>query len=114
MTENDWSSKNSVEKHHHHKHHHRHHRHHHMRRGWKIFWSIFGVLVAILLIFAGVAYHNLSVTTGDMYSTSGANTKRNAQKQTKISSEIFNRRIKNFTTFVLESSYSKLTCRKVL
>lgn len=82
MTENDWSSKNSVEKHHHHKHHHRHHRHHHMRRGWKIFWSIFGVLVAILLIFAGVAYHNLSVTTGDMYSTSGANTKRNAQKCT--------------------------------
>ncbi len=80
MAENDWSSKNSVEKHHHHKHHHRHHRHHHMRRGWKIFWSIFGVLVAILLIFAGVAYHNLSVTTGDMYSTSGANTKRNAQK----------------------------------
>ncbi|HJG17974.1 hypothetical protein [Limosilactobacillus vaginalis] len=66
MAENDWSSKNSVEKHHHHKHHHRHHRHHHMRRGWKIFWSIFGVLVAILLIFAGVAYHNLSVTTGDM------------------------------------------------
>ena len=80
MAENDWSSKNSVEKHHHHKHHHRHHRHHHMRRGWKIFWSIFGLLVAILLIFAGVAYHNLSVTTGDMYSTSGANTKRNAQK----------------------------------
>ena len=51
-----------------------------MRRGWKIFWSLLGVLVAIVLVFAGVAYHNLDVTTDNMYSTSGANAKRNAQK----------------------------------
>lgn len=62
--------------HHHHHHHHHYHRHH---RGWRIFWSIFGVLVLLVVIFAGVAWHNLSVTTGDMYSTSGANAKRNAQ-----------------------------------
>lgn len=76
MSENDWSSKNSVEKYHHHRHHHR----HHMRRGWKIFWSILGVLVALVLIFAGVAWHNLSVTTSNMYSTSGANAKRDAKQ----------------------------------
>ena len=80
MSENDWSSKNSVEKYHHHRHHHRHHHGHHMRRGWKIFWSILGVLVALVLIFAGVAWHNLSVTTSNMYSTSGANAKRDAKQ----------------------------------
>ena len=79
MSENDRSSEESIKKYHHHRHHH-HHRNHHMKRGWKIFWSILGVLVALVLIFAGVAWHNLSVTTSDMYSTSGANAKRNAKK----------------------------------
>ena len=79
MSENDRSSEDSIKKYHHHRHHH-HHRNHHMKRGWKIFWSILGVLVALVLIFAGVAWHNLSVTTSDMYSTSGANAKRNAKK----------------------------------
>lgn len=80
MSENDRSSNESLEKYHHHRHHHHHHRHHHMRRGWKIFWSILGVLVALVLVFAGVAWHNLSVTTSNMYSTSGANAKRNAKQ----------------------------------
>lgn len=81
MSENDRSSEDSIKKYHHRRHHHHHHhRHHHMKRGWKIFWSILGVLVALVLIFAGVAWHNLSVTTSDMYSTSGANAKRNAKK----------------------------------
>lgn len=80
MSENDRSSNESLEKYHHHRHHHHHHRHHHMKRGWKIFWSILGVLVALVLIFAGVAWHNLSVTTSNMYSTSGANAKRNAKQ----------------------------------
>lgn len=75
MSENRESTHVKI-RHHHHHHHHRHHR---MRLGWKIFWSILGVLVAFLLIFVGIAWHNLSVTTGDMYSTSGANTRRNAQ-----------------------------------
>lgn len=81
MSENDRSSNESLEKYHHHRHHHHHHRHHHhMKRGWKIFWSILVVLVALVLIFAGVAWHNLSVTTSNMYSTSGANAKRNAKQ----------------------------------
>lgn len=80
MSENDRSSNESLEKYHHHRHHHHHHRHHHMKRGWKIFWSILGVLVALALVFAGVAWHNLSVTTSNMYSTSGANAKRNAKQ----------------------------------
>ena len=80
MSGNDRSSNESLEKYHHHRHHHHHHRHHHMKRGWKIFWSILGVLVALVLVFAGVAWHNLSVTTSNMYSTSGANAKRNAKQ----------------------------------
>lgn len=64
-------------------HHHHHHHHHRRRRGWFLFWSILGVLVAIAVIFAGVAWHNLSVTTSDMYSTSGANAKRNARQVLK-------------------------------
>lgn len=76
-TDND----NNVDNYPQHVHHHHHHHHHHRRRrGWRIFWWIFGILVALVVIFAGVAWHNLSVTTGNMYSNSGANRKRNASQ----------------------------------
>lgn len=67
----------NYEQHVHH-HHHHHHHHHRRRRGWRIFWWTFGILVGLVVILAGVACHNLSITTGNMYSSSGAHSKRNA------------------------------------
>lgn len=61
-------------------HHHHHHRHHRRHRGWKIFWSILGVLVLIAIFFAGVAWHNLKTTTGDMYNSAGIVKTRDANK----------------------------------
>lgn len=65
----------------HHKHHHRRHHHrHHMSKPMKVFWWVIGILCACILVFAGIAWHNLSVTSIDMYSKSGANVKRNASQ----------------------------------
>lgn len=70
-----------------HHHHHHHHRHHHFwkhrSRAWKTFWSILGILVAAVVILALVAWHNLSITTDNMYSSSGANSQRNASQVLK-------------------------------
>ncbi|KRL27201.1 LytR family transcriptional regulator [Limosilactobacillus frumenti DSM 13145] len=67
--------------HYHHRHHHHHHRHHRrMSKGLRILWSAIGALVVVALIFAGVAWHNISVTSNDMYSKSGADVKRNANQ----------------------------------
>lgn len=62
-----------VHRHHHHRHHHRHH-------GWRIFWWICGILVLVALFFAGVAWHNLKITTGDMYNSAGIVKSRDANK----------------------------------
>lgn len=62
-----------VHRHHHHRHHHRHH-------GWRIFWWICGILVLVVLFFAGVAWHNLKTTTGDMYNSAGIVKSRDANK----------------------------------
>ncbi|WP_255782067.1 LCP family protein [Lactiplantibacillus plantarum] len=57
------------------------HRHHHRRhRGWKIFWWACGILVLVALFFAGVAWHNLKTTTGDMYNSAGIVKSRDANK----------------------------------
>lgn len=67
--------------HYHHRHHHHHHRHHRrMSKGLRILWSAIGALIVVALIFAGVAWHNISVTSNDMYSKSGADVKRNANQ----------------------------------
>ncbi|WP_461240806.1 LCP family protein [Paucilactobacillus sp. N302-9] len=61
-------------------------RRHHQSRGkkfGKIVLALVGVLVLVGLVFAGIAWHNLSVTTGDMYQTSGATKKRNASNVLK-------------------------------
>ncbi|WP_270371823.1 LCP family protein [Limosilactobacillus mucosae] len=66
--------------------HHSHHHHHHHRRkrlGLKILWSFIGLLVILVLIFAGVAWRNVHVATDNMYSESGAKTYRNADKVLK-------------------------------
>lgn len=84
MTEEDQEKLHQNHSVHHHHHHHRHHHFwRHRSKAWKTFWVLLGVLVAGLLVLVGVAWHNLSVTTGDMYSTSGANAKRNAQQVLK-------------------------------
>ena len=62
-----------------HRHHH-HHRHHRRHRGWKIFWWCCGILVLVALFFAGVAWHNLKATTGDMYNSAGITKSRDANK----------------------------------
>ncbi|QFG73421.1 LytR family transcriptional regulator [Limosilactobacillus frumenti] len=51
-----------------------------MSKGLRILWSAIGALVVVALIFAGVAWHNISVTSNDMYSKSGADVKRNANQ----------------------------------
>lgn len=66
---------NNVQLHHHH-HHHR----HHMAKPMKVLWWVIGCLFVCALIFAGIAWHNLSITTSNMYSTSGAKPRRNAQQ----------------------------------
>lgn len=65
-----------------HPHHHHHHHHHHHRRhvGRNVFLSVLGVLILALLVFAGLAWHNLSVTTSSMYTPTGAVRKRNASQ----------------------------------
>lgn len=80
MKDEDNQQLNQNLHHHHHHHHHRHHHHFwkHRSRAWKTFWSIFGILVGLVVVLALVAWHNLSVTTGNMYSSSGANSQRNA------------------------------------
>lgn len=62
--------------------HHHHHHHHHRRRhlGRNIFLSVLGLLILVLLVFVGLAWHNLSVTTTSMYTPTGAVRQRNASK----------------------------------
>lgn len=61
-------------------HRHHHHRHHRRHRGWKIFWWCCGILVLVALFFAGVAWHNLKATMGDMYNSAGITKSRDANK----------------------------------
>ena len=68
---------NTAVEHHHRRHHHRHHRRH---RGWKVFWWVVGGVVLVALFFAGVAWHNLKMTTNDMYNSAGITKSRNAAK----------------------------------
>lgn len=60
---------------HHHKHHHRNHRKHTFRN---IILTIIGLLVVAGVVFAGIAWKNLSSTTSGMYQKSGATEKRDA------------------------------------
>ncbi len=60
--------------------HHHHHRHHRRHRGWKIFWWIVGILVLVALFFAGAAWHNLKMTTSNMYNSAGITKTRNADQ----------------------------------
>lgn len=76
----DENNKN-VDLHHHHHHRHHHHRHHRrMSKGLRALWYVIGTLVVVALIFAGVAWHNISTTSNEMYSKSGADVKRNASQ----------------------------------
>lgn len=63
-------------RHHHHHHHHRHHR----KLGRRIFFSVLGILVLVLVVFVGLAWHNLHVTTSEMYNSTGAIKNRNASQ----------------------------------
>lgn len=58
-----------------HHHHHHHHRKHTFRN---VVLSIVGILVVVGIAFAGIAWHNLNVTTSDMYKSSGSTKNRNA------------------------------------
>lgn len=62
---------------HHHYHHHRHHQRH---RAMVVFWWLLGILLFLTVFFAGVAWHNLSVTTGNMYNSAGIMKQRDADK----------------------------------
>lgn len=62
----------------HHSHHHRHHHHH--RTITKFFWWTFGILLFLAIFFAGVAWHNLKVTTNNMYNSAGITKQRNANR----------------------------------
>lgn len=66
-----------VEQHRHHHHHHHHHKRHTVRN---VVLTIIGVLVLAALVFAGIAWHNISSTTSGMYQGSGADKQRNAAK----------------------------------
>lgn len=63
-------------------HHHRHHHHHHHRRHKvrAVFWWAFGILLFFAVFFAGVAWHNLKVTTSNMYNSAGIMKQRDANK----------------------------------
>lgn len=66
--------------HHHHRHHHHHHHHRRRRMMKKVFWWAFGILLFFAVFFAGVAWHNLKVTTSNMYNSAGITKQRDADK----------------------------------
>lgn len=66
--------------HHHHRHHHHHHHHRRRRMMKKVFWWTLGILLFLVLFFAGVAWHNLKVTTNNMYNSAGITKQRDADK----------------------------------
>lgn len=49
-------------------------------RGWKIFGIIVLLLVVVAGIYGFVAWHNVKVTTSDMYTSAGATRRRDGQK----------------------------------
>lgn len=61
---------------------HHHHHHHHRRRRMmkKVFWWAFGILLFFAVFFAGVAWHNLKVTTSNIYNSAGITKQRDADK----------------------------------
>lgn len=48
--------------------------------GNRIFWAIVFILIAIIVIFGGIAWHNVHQTSNEMFTSAGANKERNAQK----------------------------------
>lgn len=52
----------------------------HRHRGRKIFGIIILILLAIVVIFGGLAWHNAKQTSDQMFTSAGANKRRNAQK----------------------------------
>lgn len=61
-------------------HHHHHHHHHRQRKIRRIFWWTLGILLFFTVFFAFVAWHNLSVTTNNMYNSAGVMKQRDANK----------------------------------
>lgn len=64
----------------HHHHHHRRHHHRILRRLRTVFWWALGLLVCLALFFAGMAWRNLRITTGNMYNSAGIVKQRDADK----------------------------------
>ena len=52
----------------------------HRHRGRKIFGIIILILLVIVVIFGGLAWHNAKQTSDQMFTSAGANKRRNAQK----------------------------------
>lgn len=55
----------------------------HRHRGWKIFGIVVLLLVVIAGIYGFIAWHNVKVTTNDMYTSAGATRRRDAEKVLK-------------------------------
>lgn len=46
----------------------------------KIFWTLVAILIAIIVIFGGIAWHNVHKTSNEMFTSAGATKQRNSQK----------------------------------